>query len=563
MADPKTLPHGGVLHLLSAIPTVRAKALMNGRVSNFSSPPHGTSPKLDREIEQLRRIYTLLFPDTKILVLIVARPPERFERPVELSLDNPHELLMALEERAVKLVINDHLPGNPTVAYRVTADFESAYAASASGHPPRLPFKWRAFTLFRRVTTARAPLLYERLKHIYVMRLSCRSLHSTRRLIYKQPADTSDAPSVDPTPQPKRALVAMHWLDVGGAEKFAVQCCKQLRAAGYDVHVVAAHISKPFYQQQLENFAAVYTQDRQVPPGHEARFFYEFASKYRVGLIHNHHNIYLYNSLPVLRTLGIQTTVIDSLHIDERIGGGFPRISGIWSSYLDYHHVISLRLKHQLARQYVSNDKILFGHLAGDLSTPAQYNIETSLQKKKIRVAFVGRMTWQKRPLIFIAAIQRLRHKLAALGYELSAEVVGDGKYAEAVHAAAHRHHLDKIIRFLPPDSDVDAILKRNDILLIPSENEGITLVAFEAIRNGCIVISTDVGAQRELVPESLLTSAEPGACVKDCVRIVQNLVRSADFRKQVEHDLTEKILHFNNLPRAEDVLFRIYGEQA
>jgi glycosyltransferase involved in cell wall biosynthesis len=104
--------------------------------------------------------------------------------------------------------------------------------------------------------------------------------------------------------------------------------------------------------------------------------------------------------------------------------------------------------------------------------------------------------------------------------------------------------------------------MRSSDVLLVTSENEGVTLVAFEALKNGCMVISTDVGAQREIVPSTLLVSAEPFQCVKDCVRIARNLVTSAEFRSKTIGELSEKIDYFNTLPTAKMALNRFYGDE-
>ncbi|MBP0575449.1 glycosyltransferase, partial [Mycobacterium tuberculosis] len=76
-------------------------------------------------------------------------------------------------------------------------------------------------------------------------------------------------------------------------------------------------------------------------------------------------------------------------------------------------------------------------------------------------------------------------------------------------------------VAFLPPDAPVAELLAEAHILLLPSENEGLALVAFEAARADCLVISTDVGAQREIVAPACLVPRGTWACWRESVRLV------------------------------------------
>ena len=45
------------------------------------------------------------------------------------------------------------------------------------------------------------------------------------------------------------------------------------------------------------------------------------------------------------------------------------------------------------------------------------------------------------------------------------------------------------------------------NVLILPSLNEGLTLTAYEAVSRGVLVISSDVGAQHELLPAECLVN--------------------------------------------------------
>ena len=136
---------------------------------------------------------------------------------------------------------------------------------------------------------------------------------------------------------------------------------------------------------------------------------------------------------------------------------------------------------------------------------------------------------------------------------------MGDGPYRDACLAMAMRADLASSLNFLESDASVTTLLNRSDILILPSANEGLALVCFEAVRQGVIPVSTDVGAQRELLPQSLLTHPEPFRCVRQTVNIVRRLVTDQSFLKEAALELAKNYTNIASEPNAEDVFMKIY----
>lgn len=518
--------------------------------------------KINVKIELVSRTYKLLFPNRKVVIFLVLRPVAQLEQASEVAAEHDITSFGLPSAQVLKVLINEHIDGPPTHTFIITA---AAVSVELPGAKPRcavaLSCKSRLVAFVRNQLSGRVPLAYEAVKHQYVMLLTQKRQSVQRSLkhhfVAMQRMDQGGTvrPAIS-----KVAIVAMHWLDVGGAEKFAVHCCEKLHAAGYEVHVLVAHISKPFYEKQLQNVASIYVIDSIIPPAYRLDFVVKFVEFMGVGLIHNHHNIYVYDSLPIIRDRGFPVRVVDSLHIDERIDGGFPKVSIGYSSYLDAHHLISRRLVEIFKDAGIPENKLCLGYLAGNLAMPNRCNIERSLNERRLKIIFVGRMTWQKRPILFVAALERIRRMLLPLGIELSGEMIGEGKYLEATKTALRHYRLDAHVKLLPADTDVQHQMKSADILLLTSENEGVALVAFEAIRHGCLVISTDVGAQREIIPTVLLTNPEPVKCVRDSVHIVRKIVTSEEFRINAITAQAQKVDVMNTLPKGDAVLHRLYA---
>ena len=112
---------------------------------------------------------------------------------------------------------------------------------------------------------------------------------------------------------------------------------------------------------------------------------------------------------------------------------------------------------------------------------------------KKI-VTFASRIHQQKRPMDFVELARRFKtdDTLACL-------MVGDGPLAGVVEEQINRMDLDNLYR-LPFQRPVSDILAVTDVLVLPSEFEGMPMIIIEAQAMGKPVVVTDVGNNREII---------------------------------------------------------------
>jgi glycosyltransferase involved in cell wall biosynthesis len=109
-------------------------------------------------------------------------------------------------------------------------------------------------------------------------------------------------------------------------------------------------------------------------------------------------------------------------------------------------------------------------------------------------VAFIARIHPQKRPLDFLELARQMRDVP-----DVHFLMVGDGPLADAVADQLRRINLPNFTRrpFYEPSADVYAIA---DVVVLPSEYEGMPVVVIEALAMGKPVVVTDVGNARELI---------------------------------------------------------------
>lgn len=133
-----------------------------------------------------------------------------------------------------------------------------------------------------------------------------------------------------------------------------------------------------------------------------------------------------------------------------------------------------------------------------------------ALEERNIRVLFVGRLSLEKNPELFV----RLAARLAGIRSDrpLTFEVAGDGPL---------RSKLEKLVAesgiavgqfvFSGEASDIDTVYRRADILVLTSDREGTPNVILEAMAHGLPVIATRVGGVPQILDHGRGFMVEPG----------------------------------------------------
>lgn len=246
---------------------------------------------------------------------------------------------------------------------------------------PPLPGELKAdtpWTPVRRLKWLHAlsPMAYEQLRYAAEMLRKRRSgRHHTRASLPRGEGSplfpASGTPRAGKTPA---ALIGLHWLEVGGAEKLGFDTIDWALEAGLRVFVVAAVPSIQRLASRLPAGGNVefIRLDRYLPHHLWPRFVEALAREENVRLVHIHHCTPLYDSLPQLRAAlpGIQ--VVDSTHIVEYADGGYPRVSGVWSNFIDTHHVISRELVDYFRDVFHVIGKVVLGRMLTRPDGPVQ-----------------------------------------------------------------------------------------------------------------------------------------------------------------------------------------------
>lgn len=208
----------------------------------------------------------------------------------------------------------------------------------------------------------------------------------------------------------KNAVFALHWFDHGGAEKFALASMQKAYDMGFNVYCVVDKRGNKNYLEKAQKICkAIFNIAESLPVEYWQRFYLNLCTKLNVKLFHIHHAISAYQALPKIKALTNVKVTVDTTHIIEHTDGGYVRVSGVFSQYLNYHHTISQELNEYLTNEiHVPHHKLKLGYLFNQAQELHFNDVKYDTIGEKCVVSFIGRLVNQKRPYLFIELLNQI-----------------------------------------------------------------------------------------------------------------------------------------------------------
>lgn len=329
-------------------------------------------------------------------------------------------------------------------------------------------------------------------------------------------------------------IFGLHWLELGGAERWAIESIALAREHGLRPIVItdvpSAH---PWIMRAELAGAIVLILTHPVEqPEHSEPVLEAVAANFDVRGVFVHHSRWLYDRLPWLRMRLPGVPVVTTHHILEYNGGGYPAIGAALDDFIDVHHVISPQLDEWLVGvQGINPDKVALAPLVGlTTSGPVAAAVKTRVDADALTLGYIGRFAPQKRPYLFTKLVRTLREQ----GVPLRVVMQGGGDLEQFVRRDISGHGLDDLVEWVGEGAPVHETLARIDALVLSSQNEGLTLTTLEALAAGVPVISTDVGSQRTIIVPQALVAREPRQFLTEAAAVVTRMSASEEFRTDV-----------------------------
>lgn len=360
-------------------------------------------------------------------------------------------------------------------------------------------------------------------------------------------------PGRAPKESPRAVVVAMHWFQAGGAERWALETVKLVRDAGFIPIVITDRdghqpwIADPAFDDAILLPMTMPVQER---PG-DSPVLRALFEQFDIAGILIHHCQWMYDNAWWVKAHFPKTRIVDSLHIVEYyFHGGFPKESVAHDEWIDLHHVISPQLEHWLINDHqIAPEKVVDAPLVGltaDAKTPS---FKERDKTKPFTVAYIGRMVRQKRPEAFILAAKAVN---AAYPGKVRFIMQGNGDMDAFSDMMIKRYGLEEVIERRALDAPVAQTYRDADALLISSINEGITLTSIEAISAGVPVISANVGSQETLIPPKGLCRRMTSNFVHDAKSALSHILNNEEDRRKLWESELARLQKFSELESAE-----------
>lgn len=337
--------------------------------------------------------------------------------------------------------------------------------------------------------------------------------------------------TADPSqPAPRRLMLIVPWLAIGGADKFNLDLVAQLRQRNWQITIVTTLNGDYRWLPEFKR----YTDDIQVLPqltadAEQPQFIQRLieARQTEVVLISNAE--IGYRCLPMLRRAFPQVAFLDYCHMEDPtwLDGGYPRLALQNAGYLDRSLVSSEYLKQWMITRGGQPDHIAVVHTnidtsqwQRDPSVRIKVRAELGVQVGQTVLLYACRLVDQKQPQVFAETVRRLKQAK----YRFTAIVAGDGPHAQGLKDFVTENQLQDCVRLLGavPNTRIRELMQAADIYFLPSQWEGVALVAYEALACSVPVVSADVGGQKELI-------------TKDCGRLIPHSHPQEETARYVE----------------------------
>jgi glycosyltransferase involved in cell wall biosynthesis len=339
----------------------------------------------------------------------------------------------------------------------------------------------------------------------YLIRYPDEGSYAKKILHVLLPADMLSQVDVLPSPLPT-VIVIMPFLAVGGAEQIALNVMQELK----DQVRFAVVSFEPFGKElgtTADSFRDITPLVYTLPDFTREPIFLSWMS-YLIerlnpsALFIKNGTAWIYNSIGLIKKQYPAIRIVDQVY-DSQVGW-INRYDPAVVMFTDGH----IAEHSKIAGAYIEKGAkpnqvfIIENGIDPQELDPAEYSTD-QLQNLRVKfglplsgkvVTFASRLHAQKRPMDFVELARRFSSDT-----NLSFLMVGDGPLALQINEQVQKIGLRNFYRhsFHKPISDILAI---TDVLVLPSEFEGMPMIVIQAQCMGKPVVVTDVGNNREVI---------------------------------------------------------------
>ena len=309
-------------------------------------------------------------------------------------------------------------------------------------------------------------------------------------------------------PLGRRIMFIVPWMVTGGADRVNLDLIEGLTCKGHDITVCATLQADHRWEYEFTRFTPdVFILPNFLHATDYPKFLAYLIQSREIDTVVITGSTIGYQLLPYLRTVSPSVAFVDMCHVEEPhwLNGGHPRFGVGYQDVLDLNIVTTAHLADWMQKRGADRNRIRVMYTGVRAACATQSSdvhnlirVELNIPADVPLIVFAGRICEQKRP-DFLAKILKVARDQ---GLVFRALVIGEGELRSEFKALLRLHRLSSNVSMIASVSHqrwLD-ILSASDILLMPSQYEGISIALLEAMAAGVVPVVAKVGGQVEIV---------------------------------------------------------------
>lgn len=306
----------------------------------------------------------------------------------------------------------------------------------------------------------------------------------------------------------RRVMFIVPWMVTGGADRVNLDLIEGLTVNGHDVTVCATLVADHRWEHEFSRFTPdIFVLPNILHASDYPRFLSYLIQSRHIDTVVITGSTIGYQFLPYLRAVSPDVAFVDLCHVQELhwLNGGHPRFGAGYQDTLDLNITTTKNLAEWMQGRGADGKRIRVmytGVRSAERFGQDKFRIraELGIPQDMPIIVFAGRICEQKRPMM-LAEILRGVHECRL---EFVAIIIGDGELRPQFEKLLADFQLTARVYMLGSIAHERwlEILAESDILLMPSEYEGISIALLEAMAVGVVPVVAEVGGQSEIVSQ-------------------------------------------------------------
>jgi glycosyltransferase involved in cell wall biosynthesis len=353
----------------------------------------------------------------------------------------------------------------------------------------------------------------------------------------------------------RRIMFILPWMVTGGADRVNLDLIEGLIAKGHDVTICTTLLADNQWEYQYSQFTPdIFVLPNILHKSDYARFLAYLIESRQIDSVVITGSTIGYQLLPYLRAVSPKVSFVDMCHVEEPdwLNGGHPRFAVGYQDLLDLNIVTTKHLAEWMVERGADDARIKVMYSGVRPFNETQLVEVRNLIRTELNIpldlpviVFAGRICAQKRPALLAQILKTMRDE----GLTFQALILGDGDLRVEFESLLKRYDLTSNVTMfgsVPHPKWLD-ILAASDILLMPSQYEGISIALIEAMAAGVVPVVAKVGGQDEVVSkEAGMLIARGGNELNEYLDAIRQLLLNP--KKLIEMSKSCKLKVMNNL---------------